>query len=247
MHTENLTFTVTARRKDTNLPIGDYLRSEFPELVDNHIDSVFGFVEPSPLYGGRNYIAPELSDDDVLALYKKKIGLRLPLTNKFITREEYEQNELFLQKYHREGNAVITYSDELATWIRQDFPLYKIEASVIKELHDYDKIKQALEIYDTVVLMAKFSDDFEFLQGIDGKEAITLFANAGCAYNCPSRICYTYISRMNKSEGGEFICSKSITTRDELGVIEFDLKKLSDIGFQRFKLLRTNPQTSTGY
>lgn len=247
MHTENLTFTVTARRKDTEVPIGDYLKKEFPELTDSHIDSVFAFVERSPLYGGRNYVAPELSDDDVLALYKRKIGLRLPLTNKFITREEYEQNELFLQKYHRKGNAVITYSDELATWIRQDFPLYKIEASVIKELQDYDKIKQALGIYDTVVLMAKFSDDFEFLQGIDGKEAITLFANAGCAYNCPSRICYTYISRMNKPKGGDFLCSKSITPRDELGVIEFDLKKLSDMGFKRFKLLRPNPQALTGY
>jgi collagenase-like PrtC family protease len=62
-----------------------------------------------------------------------KINVRLPLTN-----------------------------DELAGWIRADFPDYKLEASVIKN--------------------------------IDNKENITLFANAGCAYTCPSKICNHSVS-----------------------------------------------------
>ena len=52
---------------------------------------------------------------------------------------------------------------------------------------------------------------------------------------------------MNKYEGGDFLCSKDIVPREELGVVEFDLKHLSEMGFSRFKLLRPNPTGKTGY
>ena len=246
MQLTDCTFTVSGRRKQSREPIGVFLQEYYLEYVP-YIDSVYAFVEYSPLYGGRNFIEPELSDNDVHWLYEHDIGLRLPLSNKFVKREDYESSLSLLEKYHRTGNTVIAVSDELAAWIKQDFPEYRLEASVIKEVGNAEDIEKTLELYDALILPASINDDQEFLQSIEQKEKITLFANAGCAYNCPSKICYTYISRMNKNENEPFKCSKDIVPREELGVVEFDLQQLRLLGFRRFKLLRQNREIRTGY
>ncbi len=178
-------------------------------------------------------------------LYQNNIGLRLPLSNKYVTREDYEENQSLLEKYHRKGNAVIVVNDDLAKWIRDDYPEYHIEASVIKNIKSHAKIKKALSIYDTVVLPAKLSNDFDFLDKIDDKDSIRLFANAGCAYNCPSKICYNYIAKMNKFNSKTYVCSKRLVPRKELGMVDFDVERLVDMGFSRFKMLR--PNGVTGY
>lgn len=231
-------FTVSARGKHASQPIGPFLAEHFPALPYSSIESVFGFVERSTLYGGRPFVAPELSDVDVSWLADSRIGLRLPLSNKQVSYTEYEENAALLDREHRQGNAVIVYDDDLARWIRRDFPLYTIEASVTKELRSYDKIDRARELYDHIVLPAMLNDDIAFLEAINDKSAITLFANAGCAYNCPSRICYTYVSQMNKFEGAGYRCSKQAVPREELGMVNFDISRLRDLGFHRFKLLR---------
>jgi len=42
----------------------------------------------------------------------------------------------------------------------------------------------------TVILPMTSNDDEKLLEAIDNKKNVTLFANAGCAYTCPSKICY---------------------------------------------------------
>ncbi|MCW8830306.1 MAG: hypothetical protein OQK32_02180 [Gammaproteobacteria bacterium] len=126
-------FTISARGKKLRQPIFDYLARNYANIPIAQIDSVFGFVEKSTLYGGRHFIRPELSDQDICQLYDVGIGLRIPFSNHYVEREEYENNRLFLQKYHRKGNSIIAHRDELVEWIRQDFPEYQIEASVIKK------------------------------------------------------------------------------------------------------------------
>lgn len=120
--TPGRSYTLSARAKhmgsDGNVPIMDYLRAGFSHLPFKQIDSVFGFVERSTLYGGRPFTAPELTPQDVEALYEHGIGLRLPLTNHQVTREEYDSAWDFLAKYYRAGNSVIVTNDDLAGWIR---------------------------------------------------------------------------------------------------------------------------------
>ena len=82
--------------------------------------------------------------------------------------------------------------------IREDFPLYKIEASILKEIDSLDKINKALELYDTIVLPMNVNNNTSLLENIEQKDRITLFGNAGCALSCPNRICYDYISKRNK-------------------------------------------------
>lgn len=240
-------FTISARGKPNELPALAFLAKNYPAVPVASIDSVFGFVERSTLYGGRIFTKPELTPYDIGELYYAGIGVRLPLTNHTVEPEEYDSNKPLLDKYHRDGNAVIVTNDDLAKWIRRDFPKYRIEASVIKNLKSYDRISRALDIYDTIVLPMELNEDEDFLAGAPGKERITLFANAGCALTCPSKICYMSISKINKTGAGEFKCSQPLKQRELMGMVDFDLERLQDLGFNRFKLLRARPGGMTGH
>ena len=240
-------FTISARGKPDGTPILAFLARNYATVAIADIDSVFGFVERTPLYGGRVFVKPELTPHDVGEMYYANIGVRLPLTNHYVTEAEYEETAPLLQKYHRDGNAAIVTNDELAKWIRRDFPKYRIEASVIKNLNSYARVGAALDLYDTVVLPMELNGDTAFISGLPNKERITLFANAGCALTCPSKICYVSISKYNKTGDGEFKCSQPLKQRDMLGMIDFDLNALQALGFERFKLLRSRPGGQTGY
>jgi len=65
-----------------------------------------------------------------------------------------------------------------------------IDASVIKNIKTHRKTNDVLELYDSVVLPMRLNKDFDFLEKIEAKDRITLFANAGCALTCPSKLCY---------------------------------------------------------
>ncbi len=242
------TFTVSARSKPPNIPVFLFLRRHFGHLALAQIDSLFGFVEHSTLYGGRTFNRRELSDRDVIQLNNAGIGIRLPLSNHYVTREEYENNIELLEKYHRKPNSVIVTNDDLARWIAEDFPDYRIDASVIKNVDNQRKLDQAFELYDEVVLPMTANEDSAFLQSIKEPERITLFANAGCAFTCPSKICYVSISRLNKGDkNAEFHCSQKIKEREMMGMIDFSLQPLVEMGFRSFKMLRSAPGRQTGY
>jgi len=241
------TYTISARSKHEDAPVFGYLKKQYDNVRLGEIDSLFGFVERSELYGGRAFRQRELSDRDVEQLNNAGIGVRLPLSNHFVERSEYERNLPFLEKYCRVGNSVIVTNDDLARWIRQDFPIYQIDASVIKNIKTHQQINKALELYDSVVLPMRINEDFDFLEKIEAKDRITLFANAGCALTCPSKLCYLSFSRFNKGRGGEIDCSRSLKERYVIGMVDFPLQPFIDLGFHRFKLLRARPDSTTGY
>jgi len=241
------TFTVSARDKSPKEPIFGYLRNNYGNVPLREIDSVFGFVEKSTLYGGRFFQQRELSGKDVVSLNSAGIGLRIPMSNHFADPEEYRRNALLLERHHRKGNSIIVTNDDLAHWIRRDFPLYRLDGSVIKNIKTHRKIDEALKLYDSVVLPMRLNEDLDFLQKVEAKERIILFANAGCALTCPSHLCYRSVSTLNKGEGGKFQCSQSMKTRDLYGMVDFPLQPYVDLGYRQFKLLRTRPGSMTGY
>ena len=242
-----LHFTVSARAKSADAPVMEFLQQNYTNVLLHQIDSVFGFVEPCTLYGGRSFSAPQLSDSDTRAMYSRGIGLRIPLTNHYVTEEEYDRYLWLLEKYHRKGNSIIVTNNKLAAWIRRDFPRYQLEASVIKNIDSHSKIEAELELYDTIVLPMHLNQDLDFLGAIEDKRRIRLFANAGCALTCPSKICYPSISKRNKFTGEPFMCSQPLKQRDLLGMIDFDLTDLIALGFRRYKMLRARPGSITGY
>lgn len=240
-------FTISARGKPSMVPIQMFMKRNFSDIPPEQIDSFFGFTEPTTLYGGRIFGVTELSEYDLRTMYRMDINLRLPLTNHYVTREEYEQNIPFLEKYRRPGNSIIITNDTLAGWIREDFPEYRLEASVIKNINTLQKIEDAADIYDTIILPMNVNENDAFLESIDNKDRITLFANAGCALTCPSKMCYPSISKANKTgDVTLFQCSQKLKYRELLGMYDFDLDHLQELGFNRFKLLRSRQGNMTG-
>ena len=243
-------FTISARGKSAAVPIQLFIKKNFSQIPVEQIDSFFGFTTHTSLYGGRIFGVTEISEYDIRSMYGMGINLRLPLTNHQVSREEYEENLPFFEKYDRPGNSIIITNDDLARWIRSDFPNYRLEASVIKNIKSEKKIDEAAELYDTVILPMSCNNDEKFLLSIANKEIITLFANAGCALTCPSKICYPSISNANKvGDPTLFRCSQDLKYRELLGMLDFDLDHLQSLGFERFKLLRSrsDQSTSTGF
>jgi len=244
----HITYTVSMRGKHESVFVADYLQQFFPNIPLNSIDSVFGFVERCSLYGGRAFKYPQLSDRDVHWLSDHNIGLRIPLTNHFVKRYEYDFYQSLLKKYHHPLNSIIITQDKLAQWIKTDFPHYTLEASVIKNIDTLEKLEKAWSFFDTVVLPMPCNDDIDFLKSIDQKNRIRLFANAGCAYTCPSRICYRSFSQMNKFvDDASPQCSIPLKEREAKGMIDFDLQPLIELGFRQFKLLRERAAAQTGF
>lgn len=230
------------------MPIQMFIKRYFSDIPVAQIDSFFGFTtDTSTLYGGRIYGGTEISAYDLKSMYEMGIGLRLPLTNHDVSAEEYAANVPMLAKHHRPGNSIIVTNDKLARWIRRDFPEYRLEASVIKNIDSLAKIDKAAGIYDTIILPMSANEDEAFLASIGDKARITLFANAGCALTCPSKICYPSISQANKSgDKSLFRCSQQLKYRELLGMQDFDLDHLENLGFHRFKLLRARAGNITG-
>ena len=241
------TFTISARGKNPDAPVLAFLRQEYGTVPLREIDSLFGFAERSTLYGGRVFNQRELSERDIFQLNAAGIGIRLPMSNHYVEPAEYETNLPLLDKYHRAGNYVIVTNDDLARWIQRDFPNYQVDASVIKNIKTHKSIDKALKLYDSVVLPMRLNEDLDFLEKIEEKDRITLFANAGCALTCPSHLCYMSFSKANKGQGGEFQCSMMYKERDVDGMVDFPLQPYIDLGFHRFKLLRANPSGLTSF
>ena len=241
-------FTISARGKSAAAPIHRFIKDSFSDIPIEQIESFFGFTEPRTLYGGRVFNGAELSRYDLRSLYKLGINLGIPLTNHYATEAEYTSCLPFLEKHYRPRNSVIITNDNLANWIRADFPAYRVEASVIKNINTLAKVEKAYKIYDTVILPMESNEDEEFLLSIPEKERVMLFANAGCAMTCPSKICYTSVSKVNKDgDISLWQCSQSLKPRDMFGMLDFDLEYLQDLGFHRFKLLRSRPGRMTGF
>ena len=241
-------YTISARSKQAGQSIQLFIKEHFSNIPIEQIDSFFGFTTHTTLYGGRIWGKTEISEYDIRSMYKLGINLRLPLTNHHASRQEYEENIPYFEKYYRPGNSIIVTNDDLARWIRVDFPDYRIEASVIKNIKSLRKIDAASKIYDTVILPMSCNNDEALLSSIEDKSIITLFANAGCALTCPSKMCYPSISRANKVNDPDlFQCSQKLKDREMLGMLDFDLDYLQSLGFDRFKLLRSRAEGMTGH
>ncbi len=245
-------------RKDWQYHIKDWLdffrshakiHSNF-QFQYKDIDYAFGQVEGNTsLFGGRIADGINLTRVDVYWLYDKGIGLKLPLTNKFISDKQYKESKPFLKQYHRKGNAIITATDKLAKYIKNDFPDYQIEASCIQDIVDTKKLEQkiSLGVYDTVVLPIHMNDDVKFLKRIKDKEKIRLFLNVECSYSCPKKICYGPTSKINvgEKEQKEFKCSfwdfgmERTFHKDHIdwNNFYFDKAEFDKIGFTKYKLL----------
>ena len=91
---------------------------------------------------------------------------------------------------------------------------------MIKNIDSLAKIDKAAGIYDSIILPMSANEDEAFLVSIGNKAQITLFANAGCALTCPSKICYPSISKANKA--GDTLAVQVLSGTERSGVARND-------------------------
>lgn len=235
---DHIKFTVSSRNKPTDIPIRNFLKKEYGFLRKGQIDTVYGFTEDLiPLYGGRSF-KPEfvLTKNDLNDMYEDNIGLRLPLSNSLVTRKDYEDSKWFLEKHHRKGNDVIVTVKKLAEWIKQDFPLYTIDCSTIKN-YTPTQIDNSFNdgVYDNTVLSARFNDDPD-IANIKNKNKVIVFANSKCGWTCQTPTCYMQVSQHNKGLPETYECSQNGGTEKVI----FNINRLVDMGFSHFKLTPIN-------
>lgn len=238
-------YTISARKKPTDKPIHEFISTYFSHVA-SEIDSVFGFTDYTPLYGGRAFKAAELSASDIAWMYDNNIGYRIPLTNKFATEVHFEASRDFLEKYHREGNTIITSSVWLAKAIREAYPLYRLESSIMMKPMCVEDIVALLEVFDSVVLhpMWYLKQD---IHAIPCKERIVWFTALGCLYNCPDDSCQRWFSRHNLGlPQTEVFCSQTYSDRTPAGYNYFSVDYLKSLGFSRFKMMRQDEAFRVG-
>jgi hypothetical protein len=239
-------FAVSARNAKDVGGVKEYILNTYsivtPTILEE-VDSIFGFTEDCLLYGGRINNGVEISEADLEWAYGNGINYRIPLTNHYCTEKDYEASFEFLNKHHREGNSVIIVQDWLAKRIKKDFPKYKLEASVIKEISNVEDIKSALEIYDTVVPFHQAFNTAEKLKTIplNIRNKVRLFITLNCAYTCSNRMCYKTFSKGNLDRPKfKFACSQMFE-RTKPDFIDksylFNYKAIEDLGFTKFKLV----------
>lgn len=244
----NSTYTISARGKTADQFIEFFLHDYFNNIPFAYIESVFGFVESCKLYGGRTYRGPELSDLDIHWLAMNNIGIRLPLTSLYYTLESYDESKFILEKYHNTFNTIICTSDELAVRISDDFPYYTLEASVIKNIDTQEKITEALELYDTVILPTKYGTELDVLGAFEPKNRLRVFTAGGCGYNCPAKVCYSYVSKLNAGQvPTEPGCSKVAINRRILGMVNFNVEAIQALGYTKFKAVRSAGKNTLTY
>ena len=136
------------------------------------------------LFGYENTSIKEMKQ--IKRFYNKRgIVITFTFTNQLIT-EEYIHDEYcnqMLKIFHNGMNEVLVVSPILEKYIRENYPKYKINRSIINT----EKIPFLLDNYHLTVLSKFKNRDFDFLKSLSDEERrrTELLCDELCVNNCP--------------------------------------------------------------
>ncbi len=243
-HHPLLKYTASCRYIEPQMEILEYIRMLYPFIKPNQVSSLYGFThEFSPLYGGHPYSSKHsLRPHHLEEMKQLGIGLSLNMTNHYFEPAAYEASLPILDRHHQCGNSITCFTDILAQRLRQDFPLYRLKASFIKNWSNEQQVEATFELYDDVVITMDKNIDAEFLAALPNKERIFLFANTSCAFNCPIRSCYVGFSQEMLGREVTMDCAIPKHAREPLGKMLFDVAGLTALGFRQLQLAPSFPE-----
>lgn len=248
MHSFNVALGTRKKKQDVAISrIVTFYKRNYAafQKYSGTVDSIYGFAEYTPLYGGRPFRSPELSEADIAWMYDNNIGFRIPLQSFHIDDENYKENKHFLEKYHREGNGLILVDDTVALKVRNDFPKYRLENSIIRGARSIQDIKDRLALYDFIVPDQKIFDlemDWSALSS-DEMARLRLFMTHFCVYDCPAKACHKQFSEVNYKIQNSSVAEESRLIPDMCGgtgwgaipKTEMDISKYLEAGITNFK------------
>ena len=159
-------------------------------LLETYDFTVYDGINNCPWNGGRINRDIHYTDDVIDFYYRNDISIALTFTNPIIDLEDSVGNEL-LEKFHNKSNYIISRNDELAEYVRREFPLYKHtrsitsfgDISVPMSDSDFDRYVELESRYDVIVPRCEHIFDERF-PDLDIKK-YELLINDTCIYNCP--------------------------------------------------------------
>ena len=181
------------------------------------------------------------------------VGFNFTFSNYYISESETKDKYCnYILEHAQNGiNGVVLASEILNRHIKKNYPKIKRIYSVTNDLRRVEDYNKYTKLYDLVVLAADFNKDKEFLEGIEDKDRIEIMTNDCCIRNCPNRRRhYSQIALYNMKitedpvfmtkEETDFTCVWRGTKEKAQGLNVLgsdDVERLSDIGFNRFKLV----------
>ena len=219
----------------------------------SQLKRVFGFLFDSPLNGGRpRGMCSPYPMEVIDQLNDAGVGYSFTLTNTTVSSEYLEDthtNEI-LRRYERPINGVIVANDQIAQFIREKYPRYRLRASCIYNFIKPDEINDACERFDEVCCFPEVNDNEETLRAIKRPEKVTLFATSVCLNLCgKNRVHHYYIlgqdhiAYYNHKKYGTSYNKKDfyhpklpwcVAEKSKPKVHELD--RLVDLGFSTFKI-----------
>ncbi len=170
-------------------------KTKYPEyFYDNvNIKAIFGSFPNMIWNGGSVSISNKIFSSEIIEIknfYKEhKIALQLTCTNSSISlyhlENEYCNNILSLLE--DSDNHVLVSTDLMYNYIKKNYPLYKIDRSIVNTQEDYDWELALEKKYNNIVLPRRHCYNINFLNKIDNKyrNRIEILANDPCPISCP--------------------------------------------------------------
>lgn len=173
------------------------MKQDYPEMFydDVNIKTVFGNFPNLTWNGGSLFSGPFLSEipemKSYLDIYKELgITLQFTMTNSLLEeRDMYDRYGNFvlrlLYEDYRDMTEILVASPVLEEYIRINFPEFKISRSIVNTPVDYN-YKEALKIYENIVIPIRHTDDFEFLSQFtpEEKKRVELLCSDPCPKDC---------------------------------------------------------------
>lgn len=235
-----------------------YGMQTYPEFFypNINIKSIFGTF-PGCIWNGGGVVNTHVTNyDEILdtcAYYDLiNIPLQLTFTNPLIEEQDcYDRlGNKILELLHTGKNEVLISSPILEEYIKSEYPLYKINRSIINTKEDYNYEKALKKQYNNIVLPRRYVKDINFLQKINSKyrNRIELLCNDPCPIDCPNLYShyerYADITLFNTSPHSLINdCTNEKRCNNYLYVIQEDQITYNDIintylplGYTEFKL-----------
>lgn len=248
--TKPFVFSVSARRLNPRQIVEVFERAG----RRSELSSVFGFLDESPLNGGRTREdSLPLRAEDVDWLNSQGLGYSFTLQN-LAARSEHlhdrHTNEL-LKRFENPLNSIIFATSFIADYIREHYPAYRLRASCLCDYKTAEEINAACERCDMVTPWPEVNEDEALLAQLKLKEKVMLFGTQACLRNCrKNRLRHYYFASLdhimyyNHREYGTSYHAEdfkwthpSFCRAKDTSVVLEDLERLRQLGFRHIKIV----------
>jgi len=228
------------------------LMEDHPEMFydDFKIVQAYGCPEGSIWNGGR-YNPGEYSINmvnEMLDVYDS-YGVKFAFTFTNLLLEKVHMydtySNMIAKKGNRPGNSVISATQVMTNWIRENYSNYNIVESITQKL-EFDELCERSADKITVVPVT-LNKDFDKLSRFRNPENLMILVNEPCVDNCPyKKAHYWWSSKMNLYlTDCNFSCKSKIVIGNNLydeidrqvhAVHREDIQKYLDLGINKFKI-----------